>query len=271
MTPLATHINLTAQNVSVGYSLKKDDLVLLSNLNFQLNSPKLIGIIGKNGVGKSTLLRSLAGLQPVLEGKISLSEVPIENMSSTDWAKKVSVVLTDFPPDCIFTVFDIVSMGRQVHTNWLHQLQEDDKEKIEDAIRITNIQALVQKKFHELSDGQRQKVMIARVLAQDTPIILLDEPTIHLDVIHSMEIFLLFKKLVNEHQKIILLTTHEIGLTTQLADEIWLIDNQKIFMDTTENILHSNLISKTFDTELIRFNYKTGNFEYRNEDDSNNS
>jgi len=93
-----THINLTVQNLSVGYSLKKDDLVLLSNLNFQINSPKLIGIIGKNGVGKSTLLRSLAGLQTVLKGTISLSEEPIENMSRTDWAKKVSVVLTDFPP-----------------------------------------------------------------------------------------------------------------------------------------------------------------------------
>ncbi len=266
MTADSTHINLTAQNLSVGYSLKKDDLVLLSNLNFQINSPKLIGIIGKNGVGKSTLLRSLAGLQTVLKGTISLSEEPIENMSRTDWAKKVSVVLTDFPPDCIFTVFDIVSMGRQVHTNWMHHLQEKDKEIIEKAIDITNIQALVNKKFYELSDGQRQKVMIARVLAQDTPIILLDEPSIHLDVNHSMEMFLLFKKLVNEHQKIVLLTTHEIGLTTQLADEIWLIDNHKIFMDTTENILKNNLISKTFDTEHIRFNYATGNFEYRNKD-----
>lgn len=263
MSSNASHINLRTENLSVGYPMRKKTLVILSEISLKLDTPKLIGIIGKNGAGKSTLLRTLAGLQEVLEGKIFLEDVEISKISSNHWAKNVAVVLTELPSDSIFTAYEIIAMGRQVYTNWLDKLTLVDEQIIENAIKITNVEKLIHKHFNELSDGQKQKIMITRALAQNTPIIMLDEPTVHLDVNHSMEIFLLFQKLVKEHQKTILLTTHEISLSTQLCDELWLIDQNKMLIDSTENILKNHLISKIFDTNIVRFNEKSGNFEYR--------
>jgi iron complex transport system ATP-binding protein len=259
----ATHIDFQTSHLSIGYPTRKESLEVLSDINLSVNQPELIAIIGKNGVGKSTLLRTLAGLQPALSGSYAINGKQRHSYTPLQWAQMIAVVLTEVPQHNDFTVYEMVAFGRQTYTNWLDQHTISDKEKIQEALEITHIWELSQKRFAELSDGQRQKVMIARALAQDTPIIMLDEPTVHLDIHHSMEMFVLFQKLVQKHQKTVILTTHEIGLSVKLADVLWVIDQGKIFTDKTQQIVQNHIISQVFDTELIRFNTKTMNFEYR--------
>jgi iron complex transport system ATP-binding protein len=259
----ATHIDFQTAHLCIGYPTRKESLEVLSDINLSVNQPELIAIIGKNGVGKSTLLRTLAGLQPALSGTIEINGKLNHKYTPLQWAQMIAVVLTEVPQNNDFTVYEMVSFGRQTYTNWLDQHTIQDREKINEALDITHTLELSQKKFSELSDGQRQKVMIARALAQDTPIIMLDEPTVHLDIHHSMEMFVLFQKLVQKHQKTVILTTHEIGLSVKLADVLWIIDQGKIFTDKTQQIVQNQIISKVFDTDLIRFNTETMNFEYR--------
>ncbi|MCC7521350.1 MAG: ABC transporter ATP-binding protein [Flavobacteriaceae bacterium] len=263
MNQPATHIDFQTSHLSIGYPTRKESLEVLSDINLSVNQPELIAIIGKNGVGKSTLLRTLAGLQPALSGSYAINGKQRHSYTPLQWAQMIAVVLTEVPQHNDFTVYEMVAFGRQTYTNWLDQHTISDKKKIQEALEITHIWELSQKRFAELSDGQRQKVMIARALAQDTPIIMLDEPTVHLDIHHSMEMFVLFQKLVQKHQKTVILTTHEIGLSVKLADVLWVIDQGKIFTDKTQQIVQNQIISQVFDTDLIRFNIKTMNFEYR--------
>ncbi len=263
MNSPATHIDFQTSHLSIGYPSRKETLEVLSEINLTVNQPELIAIIGKNGVGKSTLLRTLAGLQPALSGSYAINGKQSHSYTPLQWAQMIAVVLTEVPQNNDFTVYEMVAFGRQTYTNWLDQHTIQDKEKIQEALEITHTWELCRKRFAELSDGQRQKVMIARALAQDTPIIMLDEPTVHLDIHHSMEMFVLFQKLVQKHQKTVIMTTHEIGLSVKLADMLWVIDHGKIFTDKTQQIVQNQIISQVFDTELIRFNTETMNFEYR--------
>lgn len=263
MNQLTSHIELQTSHLSVGYPSRKESLEVLSDINLSVNQPELIAIIGKNGVGKSTLLRTLAGLQPALSGTYAINGNQHHSFTPLQWAQMIAVVLTEVPQNNDFTVYEMVAFGRQSYTNWLDQHTIRDREKINEALEITHTLELSPKKFSELSDGQRQKVMIARALAQYTPIIMLDEPTVHLDIHHSMEMFILFQKLVRKHQKTVILTTHEIGLSVKLADVLWVIDQGKIFTDKAQQIVQNQIISKVFDTDLIRFNAVTMNFEYR--------
>jgi iron complex transport system ATP-binding protein len=257
-----TYIRLQAENLSVGYTKSGKKIPIVENIYIDIQKPTFVAILGKNGAGKSTLLRTLAQLQPALSGSIHLNQKIVKNSSVHDEAKLISVVLTEVEKGHQFNVYEMVAFGRSVYTNWIDQLTAHDKMMIENAMKWTGIQHLRHQKVAELSDGQRQKVLVARALAQDTPIILLDEPTVHLDVHHAMEMFHLFRKWVDEHQKTLILTTHEIGLATQLSDEIWIIDQGKILQEPTEKILENNRIDQFFNTELIHFNKLNHTFEY---------
>lgn len=206
---------LTTQDLCIGYPKKDGSLEIANNLNLEVNSGKLIAILGKNGSGKSTLIRTLAQMQEALRGKIFLHQKDITNYKRDILSREISVVLTEKLPDNLLTAYELIAMGRQAHTNWLDSLSTIDKEKIEFAIEATKTTSLLDKKFSELSDGQQQKVLIAKSLTQDTPIIFLDEPTTHLDVHHRMETFLLLKELAHKQQKSIIMATHEIGLSVQ--------------------------------------------------------
>jgi len=256
-----TYIQLQTKNLSVGYTTSGKKIPIVDNIHIDIHKPTFVAILGKNGAGKSTLLRTLAQLQPALSGTIHINQKIVKN-SSNDEAKLISVVLTEVEKGHQFNVYEMVAFGRSVYTNWIDQLTVQDKMMIENAMKWTGIQHLRHQKVAELSDGQRQKVLVARALAQDTPIILLDEPTVHLDVHHAMEMFHLFRKWVDEHQKILILTTHEIGLATQLSDEIWIIDQGKILQEPTVKILENNTIDQFFNTELIHFNKMNHTFEY---------
>lgn len=206
---------LKIERLSVGYGS-----VLLSNLNLELKAGELVCFMGSNGIGKSTLIKTLIGLVQPLDGKIHYYESgPIE--------KIVSVVLTNRVQHPHLTVRELIDLGRYPHLDWRLKFQESDRHIIQQAIEQTRIQHLIDLKISELSDGQMQMVMIARALAQGTKILLLDEPTAHLDLNNRVEIMNLLKRLTRETNRAILLATHELDLALQTADQVWIANADK--------------------------------------------
>jgi len=213
------HISISAADLSVGYFRRKKVTPIAEDLSFSFSEGTLIGLVGANGIGKSTLLRTLAGVQLPLKGQVRLCEQEISSLTPLAMAKQLSVVLTESPASKNLTVIELVSLGRQPHTNWMGSLSKKDKMIIQEAMHNTETQELAYRRCLELSDGQLQRVAIARALAQDTPVIILDEPTTHLDLYHRAYVLKLLKKLTLETGKTILFSTHEIDLAIQLCDE----------------------------------------------------
>ena len=210
-------INL--KSVSIGY--KK--YVVLSDLNAEISAGEMLCLIGQNGCGKSTLLRTMAGLQAPLAGVCRINGQDVNALNVNDRAKLISLALTDKIEVENFTVFDLVSAGRYPHTDWLGNLTDNDKQIIRHAIELTGISHKQNSFLSELSDGEKQRAIIAKALAQSTPIIILDEPTAHLDLPNRIKTMSLLKKLSREQGKTILLSTHELDLAMQHADKIWLM------------------------------------------------
>lgn len=248
------------KNLSIGYATKKDRIVIAENLNLNLEQGKLIALIGGNGIGKSTLLRTLCGIQPPLSGEVFLKEKALLTYSPLALAQQLSLVLTEKLPPSNLTVYELVSLGRQPYTNWLGKLSEDDKAQINRAIELTQIAALTEKKHFEISDGQLQKVLVARALAQDTPLIILDEPTTHLDLLHKVSLFKLLKKLSQETNKCILFSTHDIDLAIQLADEMIVMTEENIVQDEPCNLIAKGIFDQIFKDETITFDNEKGKF-----------
>jgi len=210
--------------------------------------------LGKNGIGKSTLLKTLSKVHKPISGEILLNQTNIKNFSEKKIAKKLSLVLTEKLPESQLTVYEIIALGRQPYTNWIDTLSDIDIEKIETAIKNTEIEHLKNKYFYQLSDGQLQTVLIARALAQDTEIIILDEPTAHLDMHQTLKVFSLLKKLVTKTQKTIIISSHEINLSIQLADQIILLNDQFITSGSVEELTKNNAFDNLFPKDLIKFN-----------------
>jgi len=254
---------ITTRHLSIGYTHKGEQLLIAKELNLHADKGNFVAIIGKNGSGKSTLLRTLAGIQSPLSGNINIRNQKITDYTANELAQQMAVVFTEPLPDSLLQVHELISLGRQVYTNWMDQLTEKDMAVMDTAIELTGIRPLLSRFYNELSDGQKQKALIARAITQDTPILLLDEPTAHLDIHHRMESFLLLKKLATTYQKTIIIATHEIGLAMQLADAIWLLDQQQIQAGTPEVFIENDTISAVFDSDLIQFNAHNGSFEYK--------
>ncbi|WP_111708388.1 ABC transporter ATP-binding protein [Lutibacter citreus] len=245
---------IRTSNLSIGYTSKNETTTIASNLNIQLKAGNMVGLLGKNGIGKSTLLRTLTKVQPALSGDIFIDENNINKVGNNQLAKTLSLVLTERLPDSSLTVFELVALGRQPFTNWIGYLTTNDLEIIQLAFEKTNTKHLMQSKCYELSDGQLQKVLIARALAQNTPIIVLDEPTAHLDLHHTVNTFSLLKNLAKEFNKTIIISTHETNLTLQLADELWLMTPQNFICGKTNDLIENNNLEQLFDSDLIKFN-----------------
>lgn len=260
MTEEQRNIILKASDLSIGYTTKKGQQIIASNINISLEKGKLVCLLGKNGIGKSTLLRTISKVQPKLAGSIEIENESLQAISAKALSQKIGLVLTERIPESNLTVYELIALGRQPYTNWLGTLTEEDTKHIQAAIENTNITDLAKKRYDELSDGQLQKVMIARVLAQNTDIIILDEPTAHLDIHHKIEVFNLLKSLVNEYGKTVIISTHEVQLAIQLADELWLMNKDKFTSGTTETLIAENQLDTLFDSELVKFDAKTKQF-----------
>ena len=227
---------LDISNLSIGYPPGKK---LMEEINLSLDHGQLIGLVGQNGVGKSTLIRTICGLQPKLSGKVFLIGDQIEELPAKEIAKKISVVLTGRPESLNLSVLELVALGRHPYSGWLGNLESSDREKIEEAISLMEINYLAKKRLYELSDGQMQKVMIARALAQETDLIILDEPTSHLDLKNKIDVLQLLQKIAKSG-KGVLISTHEIQLSAQVCDLFWCMDfGQKMLVGEPEILIQS--------------------------------
>ena len=253
-------IVLQASQISIGYSHKKENTLIASGINLNLEKGKLISLIGANGVGKSTLLRTLTGIQKPLSGSISLNGKNIQNLDPLTIAQNLSVVLTEKLPPSNLTVFELIALGRQPYTNWIGTLTELDIAKVNEAMELTQINHLASKKHYEISDGQLQKVLVARALAQDTPLIILDEPTTHLDLLHKVALFKLLKKLTQETQKCILFSTHDIDMAIQLSDEMIIMTPETVLQDQPCHFISKGSFNSLFLDEHITFDSQKGKF-----------
>jgi len=257
------HIILKTDALTIGYKTKKEETIIASNINIALKKGELIGLVGANGIGKSTLLRTLAKIQNKLSGTMELNEQALENYSNIDLAKTLSLVLTEAVSSKNLTIYELVALGRQPYTNWVGNLSEVDKDIVNRAISQTNISDLKDKKCFELSDGQLQKAMIARALAQDTAVIILDEPTTHLDMYHKAYILKLLQKLVKETGKTILFSSHEIDLAIQLCDKMVVLTPKGVVSDTPSNLIVRGTFNDLFPKDLIAFDEITGSFRVK--------
>ncbi|WP_434783352.1 ABC transporter ATP-binding protein [Flavobacterium panacagri] len=251
---------LNTSNLNIGYKSKKGVTTVAKDLNLNLDSGKLITLIGANGIGKSTLLRTITGIQKPLSGNVYLNEKEISHYKPLELAQNLSLVLTEKLPPSNLSVFELVALGRQPYTNWVDSLSKEDIEKVQEALRLTQIEHLASKKHFEISDGQLQKVLISRALAQDTPLIILDEPTTHLDLLHKVSLFKLLKKLTQETEKCILFSTHDIDLAIQLSDEMIIMTPENIVQDQPCNLISNGSFNNLFKDEHIIFDAEKGKF-----------
>ena len=219
---------LEINDLHIGYGKK----ALSSNISLTLQSGQFVGLIGQNGVGKSTLIRTSCGLQEALSGSILLQGRALSTYSKKEIAKMLSLVLTDKPESMQLTVIELIALGRYPYSGWLGILNQQDKLKIDEAISQMEINYIANKKLFELSDGQLQKAMIARALAQDTEVIILDEPTSHLDLKNKIDVLALLRKIADQG-KSILISTHEVGLAAKYCDQFWCMDFQKALLSGT--------------------------------------
>ena len=251
---------LNSSNLSIGYKSKKDENVIAKDLNLNLGAGKLTALIGANGIGKSTLLKTLTGIQKPLSGTVLINGEDIHKMNPAALALHLSVVLTERLPPSNLSVFELVALGRQPYTNWIGTLSKIDTAKINEAMERSQITHLAHKKHYEISDGQLQKVLVARALAQDCPIIVLDEPTTHLDLLHKVALFKLLKRLTQETNKCILFSTHDIDMAIQLSDEMILMTPESITQDMPCNFIANGSFNQLFNDENILFDNQKGKF-----------
>ena len=253
-------IVLQTSQLSIGYKTKSTTITIAENLNLNLREGKLIALIGANGIGKSTLLKTITGIHKPISGTVSLNGKNIHHFDSLTLAQNLSVVLTEKLPPSNLTVWELIALGRQPYTNWIGKLIDNDIAKINEAIELTQIAHLATKKHYEISDGQLQIVLIARALAQDTPLIILDEPTTHLDLLHKVALFKLLKKLTQETGKCILFSTHDIDMAIQLSDEMIIMTPENVVQDQPCNLIIKGSFNTLFKDEHIVFDSEKGKF-----------
>ena len=253
---------LQTNTLSIGYKKSKGKILFIQqDLNLSVAQGEMVCLIGPNGCGKSTLIRSIAGLQPYFSGEIYIGGKAISKQNNQNRALLIGLVLTDRVNAGNLTVFDIVSIGRQPHTNWFGGLSEADEQRIWEALEQVHLTSYAKRNFNELSDGEKQRVMIAKALVQDTSLIILDEPTAHLDLPNRVEIMLLLRNLAKQTQKAIILSTHELDLALQVADTIWLMQQNKgVIVGAPEDLILNGSFQQIFANRAFSFDEFTGNF-----------
>lgn len=250
---------LTCQEITLGY--ERQEKALVSGLTLDFQPGHLVCLMGPNGVGKSTFLRVLGGMQSPLSGNVYVGQEGLEALSPQQRARQLSMVFTSaFSPGPI-SVYALVSMGRYPYADWLGRLAKEDHEHIHQALVMVDIMHLAERKVQELSDGERQKVMIARALAQDTPYLLLDEPTAHLDLSNRLEIFRQLQKLSREQGKGIILATHQLDQALQVADRMCLLTAVGSYhWGSPEDLVLGGQVEATFGQKKLLFDADKGTF-----------
>ncbi len=247
------------ENLSIGYTGKHSVKVVSEGITDTLRSGELTCLLGENGAGKSTLLRTLAGFQPALKGDIYIMDKPLGAYREKELATVVAVVLTERTVLQNMTVAELVGLGRSPYTGFWGKLCAEDRAIVDQALELVGITTLKERLVQTLSDGERQKVMIAKALAQETPVIFLDEPTAFLDYPSKIEILHLLHRLSRETSKTIFLSTHDLELALQIADRLWLMaQGRAVVAGCPEDLALDGTLEQFFRRKGVAFEQQTG-------------
>lgn len=233
-------MKLTADKLNIGY---ENDAIIFPDISFCAEEGEMIALLGVNGIGKSTLLRTISGLQKSVNGSIAVGEKQLESLTVQERAKLISIVLTEKIFVDNISVKEFVALGRSPYTSWFGKLSDEDLKELEKVISVMKLERLRDKLFNQISDGERQKVLIARALCQQTPVIILDEPTAFLDFRNKKEILELLSSVSRQMKKIVILSTHDIEASLEYCGKCWLMTEKKNFVEIKRN--------KNFRTEVM--------------------
>lgn len=236
---------------------------LVEGVTTRFECGRMVALLGRNGTGKSTLLRAMAKLGDVAEGEILVDGKSIADIDIRQFARLVAFVNTERVDVEALSAYDLVAIGRSPYTDWLGRLTDDDRVVIERSMRITGVEHLAERMVETLSDGECQRVMIARALAQDTPVILLDEPTAFLDLPNRYELCTLLSRLAHDEGKLILFSTHELDIALSLADSIALVDSPQLVHLSTQAMIESGSLERLFNSDLVGFDQATRSIRLR--------
>jgi iron complex transport system ATP-binding protein len=250
--------DIVLKSLTVGYRSKKDQKILLEGISTRLFAGEITALMGSNGSGKSTLLRTLTGFQQPLSGEVLLNDRNISYFSMRERARFISFVSTEPVRVGNMTVFDLVGLGRYLYSGWWGNLTDEDLKMIDHCLDLTGMKGFENRQLNSLSDGERQRAMIARALAQDTPVMVLDEPTAFLDVRNKYEIIHLLRELAREQQKSVIFSTHDFSISLGMADKIWLITEKKLCEGAPEDLALSDRLQSLFSGSKIAFHPETG-------------
>lgn len=249
------------KSLSAGYRKRKSVTTVLRNVDLELHEGELVSLLGANGAGKSTLIRTICGLQPALAGRVMVGDKDVERLTPRQLSKTIALVTTERTFAGGLTVSELVGLGRHPHTGFLGRLDEHDRQIVATAIEKVGISHKSESYVAELSDGERQKVMIAKALAQEAPVIILDEPTAFLDVASRVEVLQLLHDLAHNERRTILISSHDIQQSMALSDRLWIVsDSGEIVSGVTEDLILADKISLLFSNRNVAFDPATGDF-----------
>jgi iron complex transport system ATP-binding protein len=258
-----SHQVLMAADLCIGYPSKFGPPKILSqDLNLELKAGQLVCLLGPNGSGKSTLLRTLSGLQPALGGQVWVKNRKLHTLSARELSRILGVVLTERLEVPNMRVYDLLSLGRYPYTDWTGRLKQSDHDVLSKIIRLTDLENLIHRELSELSDGERQKAMVARALAQEPDLVFLDEPTAFLDLPRRVELMGTLRNLAHSTKRCFLVSTHDLDLALRAADQLWLLSPEgKVYSGIPEVLALQGSFAKVFSGRGVEFNDETGSFE----------
>ena len=246
------------RDLGIGYTTKHGVITVAEGINGTICSRELTCLLGANGVGKSTLLRTLSAFQPKIQGEIMIEGRDLSDWTDKELSRLIGVVLTEKPDVRNMTVRELVSLGRSPYTGFWGTYSKEDLQIVDEAISLVGIDLLSRRMVHTLSDGERQKVMIAKALAQQTPVIYLDEPTAFLDYPSKVEVLQLLRRICSEAGKTVFLSTHDVELALQLADTVWLMTREQgVTIGSPQQLAREGVLAKFIEREGITFNPET--------------
>lgn len=247
------------RNITLGYGSR----TLIEDATTLFECGSMVALLGRNGTGKSTLLRALAALGDVQQGEIYIDRRPLAELSRGELSRLVAFVTTERIDVEALTAYDLVAIGRSPYTNWMGRLSDDDRVAIERAMQIAGVAHMAERRVETMSDGECQRVMIARALAQDTRVILLDEPTAFLDLPNRYELCTLLSRLAHDESKCVIFSTHELDIALSLADSIALVDTPHLVHLATPQMIASGNIERLFDSDYVSFDADTQSIRLR--------